>query len=615
MSNKEWVIPISFKIWDNFASDFDELVNIEVQNRKSDIGFSEFNSMTIKMRPWTTQIWNTLTWTWWVSKQFFFIDFFKKTHHIKWYDKKVFRLDSGVWNNLWINFISNNFNFTPMLLPMMLDWSIPTEYTTPANSSWAERVKKSASDSWWAANIGKYLIITENTANTEAYRWAFASILDYDSWTAEYTLNWAWITTILKAWAKYQIYDTLWEHLEVANWAEFERFFFWKSDWTIVENTKYTWLATKWLRNVKWILDTEFIKKQISYDASYWTFNKNTLYYSAWALNNPFLYNFTTVLSIPGAVSGYINDLFVFKDRLIIWGSNYAANLKWPITSLTRIDMITESYGIVPWTLADVWVDWYFISTNKHIYSLKENISWTALLATDEGKIIRNYLKNYNFNLIWAFDWSKLYFYWEEVAGETWIMTVLDIQFKFWSTYTWLAPSSIIFNEGITYLSDNNSDKIRKFDNLVETDIWQAIQQKVSLKEISWWAPFNIKSLTDIFLRLDNYPQELSVSLYMANPWVNTRKNIKNIKLTIDDVTPTSEPIWEWVIWEWLIWWIAVDSNISLPIMKKITYDVDNAVLWKIIINWKWGSSFYLNQLDVWIIAQNKAYFSPNNTI
>ena len=616
MSNKEWTVPISFKIWDNFASNFDELVNIEVQNRKSDIWFSEFNNMTIKMRAWTTQVWNTLTWIWGVSKQFFFIDFFKKVHHIKWYNNKVWRLDIATWIDLWVTFISNAFNFTPMLLPMMLDWSIPTEYTTPANSTGAERVKKDALDTGWATNIGKYLIITANTANSEAYRWAFASILDYDAWTSEYTLNWAWVTTILKAWAKYQIYDTLWEHLEIANWAEFERFFFWKSDWTIIENTKYIWLATKWLRNVKWILDTEFIKKQISYDASYWTFNKNTLYYSAWALNNPFLYNFTTVLSIPGSVSWYINDLFVFKDRLIIWGSNYAANLKWPITSLTRIDMITESYWIVSSTLADVWVDWYFISTNKHIYSLKENIAWTAMEATDEWKIVRNYLKNYNFNLMWAFDGTKLYFYWEEVEWEAWTMIVLDIQFKFWSTYTGLSPSSIIFNEGITYLSDNNSDIIRKFDSEVETDIWVLIQQKVSLKEITWGLPFKVKSLTDVFLWLDNYPQELTVWLYMANPWINTRKNLKTIKLTIDDVTPSSDPMWEWVIWEWLLWWIAVDSNISLPIMKKIAYDVDEAVLWKIIITWKWGSPFYLNQLDVAVIAwENKNYFSPDNTI
>ena len=125
MSIKEWTTSLSFRIWDNFASDFDELQNIEIQNRKSDIGFTEFNQMTIKMRPWTAQVWNTLSWTWWVSGQFFFIDFFKKTHHIKWYNQKVWRLDSETWTDLWVAFVSNAFTFTPMLLPMMLDWSIP----------------------------------------------------------------------------------------------------------------------------------------------------------------------------------------------------------------------------------------------------------------------------------------------------------------------------------------------------------------------------------------------------------------------------------------------------------------------------------------------------------
>lgn len=616
MSIKENTVPLSFRIWENFASDFDELQNIEIQNRKSDIWFSEFNQMTMKMRPWTTQIWDTLAWTGGVSEQFFFIDFYKKKHHLKGYDQKVWSLISNVWTDFGISFVSNAFTFTPMTIPMMLDGSIPTEYTAPADATGSERVKKDAWDSLWVGAIWKILIITENTANAEAYRGAFASILDYDSGTSEYTLNWAGVTTILKSWAKYQIYDTLWEHLQVSNWAEFERYIFWKDDWSLVENTTFAWLATKWLRLVKWILDSEFLLKQISYDASYWTFNKNTLYYSAWALNNPFLYNFTTALSIPGSVSGTINDLFVFKERLVIWGTNYAAYLKGPVTALTSINMITQSYGISPWTLADAWIDAYFISTNQHIYSLAENIAWTALLATDEWKIVRNYLKNYNFNLMWSFDWSKLYFYWEEVAWETWTIIVLDIQFKFWSTYTGLAPSSIIFDDWEVYLSDNSSDKVRIFDSEEITDIWVAIEQKVSLKDISAWLPFTLKALTDSYLWLDNFPQELTVALYMANPWQNTRKNIKEIILTEDDVWAASEPMWEWVIWEWVLGWVSVDPNIALPMMTKLAYEVDSAVLWKIILRGKNWSPFYLNQLDIELqIWENKEYFSPDNTI
>lgn len=615
MSIKEWTKPLSFKIWENFAADFDELINIEIQNRKSDIWFTEFNNMTIKMRPWTVKIWDDLVWTWWVSKQIFFIDFFKKIHHIKWYNEKVWRLVTDTWTDLWVSFVSNNFFFTPVLLPMMLDWTIPTEYTTPANATNTERVKKDAADWWWASNIWKYLIITDNSPNAQAYRWAFSFILDYDAWTTEYTLSWAWITTVLKAWSKYQIYDTLWEHLEVSNWAEYERFFFWKSDWSMVENTKYVWLSTLWLRLVKWILDTEFLLKQVAYDNSYWTFNKNTLYYTAWALNNPFLYNFTTTLSIPWSISWYINDLFVFKERLIIWWSNYCAYFKWPVTSLTAINSISQTYWIVPNWLADVWIDAYFISTNKNLYSLRENISWTALIPNDEWKTIKNYLKDFNYNVVWWFDWSKMYFYWEKTQWVSWNIVVLDVLFKFWSVYTWLSPSGFIFHEWDTYLSDNNSDTVRKFDSTVETDDWVAIEQKVSLKDITAWVPFNIKSLVDAYLRLDNYAQNLTVWLYMANPWQNTRKNLKEITLTEEEANPTADPMWEWVVWVWVLWWVAVDENIALPIMKKLAFEIDSALLWKIIIKWKDWWAFYLNQLDIELKTEDREYFSSDHTI
>ena len=616
MSVKENTKSLSFRIWDNFSTDFDELQNIEIANRKSDIGFSEFWQMMIKMRPWTDQVWNTLTWSGGVSWQFFFVDFFKKKYHLKWYDKKVWHLNWTNWESLGVNFVSNNFSFTPMLLPMNLDWTIPTIYTTGSDSSEAERVKKSSSDSLWSNAIWKYLIITDNSWNAQAYRWAFASILDYDTATSEYTLNWSGITTVLKSWAKYQIYDTLGEYLQVSNWEEFERYFFWKSNWTIVENSSFKWLATLWLRNVKWILDTEFLVKQISYYGSYWTFNKNTLYYSAWALNNPFLYNFTTVLSIPWNVSGKINDLFIFKDRLIIWWDTYSAYLRWPISSVTEIHLITQSYWITPKTLVDVWVDAYFISTNKHIYSLKENIAWTAIEATDEWKIIWNYLKDYNYNLMWAFDWSKLYFYWEKIEWVSWITVVLDIQYRFWSTYTGLSPSDILFDNGKVYLSDNNSDKVRVFNSDTTTDIWKEIEQKIALKDITLGTPFTKKGLTDCYLWLDNYVQDFDVFIYMALPWYNTRKYVRNIKFTEDDIQWSWEELWGTQLWKWILWWKSVNNQIWLPMMKKIALEFDEAVLWKIILIWKNWSPFYLNQLDIELaLSVEKAYFSPEHTI
>ncbi len=607
---------LSFRIWKSFSTDFDELQNIEITNRKSDIGFSEFWQMAIKMRPWTLQVWNTLTWNWWVSWQFFFVDFFKKKHHLKWFNKKIWRLNWSTWVDLWFTFISNKFSFNPILLPVQLDWTIPTIYITGSDSSAWERVKKSASDPLWAAAIWKYLIITDNTWNKQAYRGAFAFILDYDTTTLEYTLNWAGITIILKSWAKYQIYDTLGEYLQVSNWEEYEKYFFWKNDWTITENTTFSWLATKALRLVKWIQNSEFIVKQISYYGSFWTFNKNSLYYSAGWLNNPFLYNFTTVLSIPWNISGKINDLFIFKDRLIIWWDTYIAYLRWPLSGGTEIHLITQSYWITPKTLIDVWIDAYFLSTNKHIYSLKENLAWTTIEATDEWKIIWNYIKDYNFNLMGTFDWSKLYFYWEKVSGVSWIITVLDIQYKFWSIYTWLAPSDIQFDWWKIYLSDNNSDKVRVFSSEIKNDIWIEISQKISLKEISLWKPFTTKSMTDVFIWLDNFSQNLSISTYMAVPWRNTKKSIKNINITASDVWVSSIPLWNSTIWTWIIWWSWLSSDIWLPIMKHIQYSNDKANFWKIIIEWINWSAFYLNQLDVLIEAEKeKEYFPPKHTI
>ena len=52
---------IKYKINENFARLFDELVNIEIVNRKSDIGFSESEKMMIKMRPGTSRVGQQLT--------------------------------------------------------------------------------------------------------------------------------------------------------------------------------------------------------------------------------------------------------------------------------------------------------------------------------------------------------------------------------------------------------------------------------------------------------------------------------------------------------------------------------------------------------------------------
>ncbi len=61
---------------------------------------------------------------------------------------------------------------------------------------------------------------------------------------------------------------------------------------------------------------------------------------------------------------------------------------------------------------------------------------------------------------------------------------VLDIPYKYWATYTGLRPSSIVTEQSITYITDNNSDKVRYFDSTVFTDLGQPILQKIAIKEI-----------------------------------------------------------------------------------------------------------------------------------
>ena len=52
---------ISYKITEKFSSLWDELQNIQLLNRKTDIGFIEPDKMMITMRPGTSQIGNTIT--------------------------------------------------------------------------------------------------------------------------------------------------------------------------------------------------------------------------------------------------------------------------------------------------------------------------------------------------------------------------------------------------------------------------------------------------------------------------------------------------------------------------------------------------------------------------
>jgi hypothetical protein len=603
------------KISDRFASDFDILQNISILNRKWDIGFTEFSKMTIWPRPWTEKLWNDLTWDGWVFSQFMFIDFFKKEYHLKSYNKKVWRLNWDNWEDIGSSFSSNNIFFRSLQLPMNLNWSISTIYSTPGDATTSEAVKKDDNDSWWAWNIWKYLIVTDNTWNKQAYRGAYALIIDYDTTNKEYILSGSWVITQLKSWSKYQIYDTLWEYFQLSTWKDYEEFYFWKSDWTLVKNDTFTWIITKNLRNIKAITDTEFLYKNISYSNSIVTFNKNILYYSTWVPNNPFFYAITSSKTIPWNISWKITDLFLYKDRLIIAWDSYIAYLEWIITSTTSIKIVTASYWIVPWSLVELWIDGFFISTTKNIYSLKENIYWNSIYTNDEGKTLRNFLKDFNYNIVGWFDWEKIYFYWEKEEWKVWITLVFDAQFKFWSIYTWLPISSVMEYKRKVYISDNNSDAIRIFNNEIFTDLWNPIQQIISTKDIDLNKPFSIKTLSNIYLWLDNYVQWLNVKLYWALAWSNTLLTNKPILLSKEDVDKNSYIMWETLLWEWIIWWQSATDKISLPILKNIPFEADNCYIFKIYLEGREGRPFYVNELWFAIQLHTDNYFSPWDTI
>ena len=616
----EWTNTLSFKINDKFSFNFDELQNIKLVSRKSNVWFTDDSAMMITMRNWTAKVWQTVAWSWWVSNQYFFTDFFRTRWHIKWYSNKIWVLKNWVWADQNLAFTWNNFKFNTISLPLMSDWSLPTQYVTPWDSPWAEQVKKSLTDTT-TNTIWKFLIITDDPNNNQSYRWCYWYIIE-DDWV-NYTLNWAWISTLIKNWAKYQIYDIFWEHIQICNWVDMEQYIFVKSDWTFVVNTYYTWLVTKNLRNVRILSSTQYLSKQVHYANWYFVFNKWFLFYSSWYPNNPFFYDFNSTITIPWTNWWYVTDIFIYKWRLIIWWNNYIWYLKWAVETInwvnlinTPVDMITTSYWMKANSLVDLWLDAYYISTNNSIYSLSETITW-AIHSTNVWKQMANYLKNFNYWICSWYDWRNLYFYGQKDQSTAWTIIVLDIEYKFWSTYTWLRPSSIILENWAVYLSDNNSDTVRYFVEWQTTDINQPIEQKVSLKDIDLSDPFSQKLLTNIYLWLDNYNQSLLVDTYMS--WVtwNTKKNTKKITIQEAELNWISWEMWEWIIWEWLLWWFAWYAEATYPNMRHIQYDSDTALIWKIILTWFEWSPFYLNWMDIelWFSEKTKTYFSPENSI
>ena len=623
MAVVDWVWTIPMVIDSNFAWVFDQIINCQVKWRKAEVWFVDKKKLSLVMRPWTTKVGsNTLTGWSWTSQLFFHTTFTRQRFAMRWYANKVYWDKAGVRTDIWLSsFWWNNFYYNTIRLPINYasTWVIPvsTEYTTPSNATGSEKVFPNATDTWWAANIWKYIFITDNTGNWQAYRWCFGRISWFEA--GEYLLGWSWIlwvslTVWLATWSKYQIYDTIWEHLQIIDWLSYDRYVYYNStSQTFIENTKYKWLATQWLRSLGIISWTQFIGKQIFFDNSLFTFIKWVLYRTSGSVFEPNPFFFTGQAESSATISMYwdIVDICEFKDRLIVWWTNFAKLYNKDKT----IETISSTWWIKQWWFNNLNSDAYIFTTDKQLQSLVENIKW-SLIPVNIWEEVQNYMDDFNISICTWFDWKRFYLYWRKDTNSTWTIVVLDVRYKFWSVWQGFTPSSIVNEAWIIYFTNLLWESVTFLDDSVQTDNLSVIYQAVISREIDLDDAFAMKKLTDIFLWLDNYDQDVKVTLYWAlnRYWVTIETWIINIK-------EKTVLAWNWTLWEWQVWavllgWETFIEDISYPFFEKLTIWADQCNMFKIKIEWIDWSAFYLNQFDViaWFYWDQKEYFSPANT-
>jgi len=300
---------VKFKINDKFAQFFDELVNIRLTNRKSDVGFTDEDSMMVAMRPWTTRIWNAITggsgnWT-----AYSYTDKTWTRRLYRTYGSKLWYLNGSTWTNI-KNLTTDKVNFSVYRIPTNISWLSSTTYTSPTDSSGAEKIKVDAWDTSAATNIWKVLIVT-----SWIYKGAFATILNYNSWTTEYELSGSWMITSVRAWSTYSVYDTVSDCLQVCTGISKDIWF----DW-VTEQSWFEWFTTDSLRQVRAIWASEFVFKTISWQNLSWTWKNSTLFFSS-GINNPFFFEYVNAKSL--GRGGSIVDFFTYKNRLICLGDTF----------------------------------------------------------------------------------------------------------------------------------------------------------------------------------------------------------------------------------------------------------------------------------------------------
>lgn len=639
-------IKIRFNEW--YAGFFDELLNVSLSNRNSDSWFIEKDRPMLWPRMWSYRIGNKLITAWniatayaigdivflsWVQYKatsahtgsqppsanwaivtkgntdaLFYTDRLKVRRNYRVFDNKLWYLNSNVWTSI-KDLQTDSVKLQVQRIPVLFGGGTPTEYTTGAVSSGAEKVKKAAGDPGWAANVGKVLVITSGI-----YKGAFAPIIDYTAGTTEYTTGWAGIITALTATDKYMIFDTMADCLQVCRGYESNSSY--NDDLYfdgITELTHFKWYASNGLRKVLAITATEGIKKSVSYSNRIWSFAWSTLFYSGWLPWNPFFYDFTGALTLGGA--GEIIDIIPFKNRLIVIGTSFIYSLN----STFTFDKLVESFGgLFGWAIS-TGEDLYILTTQRRLISITETISWFISLKNITQEV-DNYVSEFKNNICSAFDGRYMYIYGESGSIGTGNTVILDIQYKFWSVFTNIYPKKILAEQWLTYFYDNNTDIVRVMSPEYTTDvaIWDEVDtkvpQKVTLKEIDLDDIFTQKNLSSIFLAFENYTQQVAIDMYFAVDRKNAKKSMKYINIIESPKSPTT--IGSNELGENLFGGEQNYSEISVPNIYKIDYNNDKANVWKLSISGKDNSFFYISAIDIMIAfyGEPKQYFKSANT-
>lgn len=595
-------VPFKFTVWKWINWFYDLLQNVQMIPRKSDTWISQ-DLFMLAMRDGTERVWNDSWNTTWCQNQIFFTWENWTRAHYKTYNKKVYKLVAWTWTDIWGTFTSDNFFLNVVKLPY---WNPSSVYQTAADASWIEKLKPSASDTTPTNNIGKYVMIVGSDnptvasyATTNTYRNKYAYISSYDSTNWEYLLEWLGNGQAIIAWVSYRIFDRLWNYLQVTNGVDDDIYY----DGTAIQ-TIFTWRIKD---HIERITSKTTIGKVFMYNASLWLYISNILYRSdVWNL---------LWFSLPNIIEmqdfDTIQETFVWKNRLIVWGSRslvyyqYDTNIKAYTTNV-----ISSNYWVYKWWVNNFDKNAYLFTNNRELISLSENIYW-VVNPENVGRPVQNYLNDFNYNITSWFDWRKFYLYGEKTAWFTWVTCVYDSQMWFWSTWTWIAPQNFLLEWTAFYYGSYRNGNVFQFKKWMEKDDWTDIIQEVST--VDFYAPdeFSVVEASEIFTHVENFTQEFEVKFAWA---LTTQNYTKKVIFSHSEVSAWNSSLWESVLWEEVLWWKSFTTDITLPIMYKFMLNWDKVNILKIYIKWVNGSPFYLNNIMANVKRLASNYFNPSKT-